>query len=284
MDIQAMNIRLTTDEKRHAYVIRLLLLLLERGRRIAVLVTDIAYAKRVLKECQEAFPAKMMVHYAATLKTIERQDIDEVAHDLIVASFGIFSVGIDLAYLDTLVFAMPRRTITQAAGRLRAVARGWDRLPLFIYDVIDTFGMYRSQAAARLTVYREKMFSLLKPVSAADYVADPQFPPIEPLTPDQEAVFEQDSRQQAETRRLEAERQRHVFDAKLAALPKVKPPALRAVLASRAPKRVQKQPRPPVPKPLARTHQPGVTLLPRQTASVPTRLPSKSLGLVAASA
>jgi len=169
------------------------------------------------------------LHYAATLKTIERQDIDEVAHDLIVASFGIFSVGIDLAYLDTLVFAMPRRTITQAAGRLRAVARGWERSPLFIYDVIDTFGMYRSQAAARLAVYREKKFSLLKPVSAADYVADPQFPAIEPLTAEQEAALEEDSRRQAAARTLEAERERRLFDAKLARLPRVgtAPPAPR---------------------------------------------------------
>jgi superfamily II DNA or RNA helicase len=275
MDIQAMNVRLTTDEKRHAYVMRLLLLLLERGRRIAVLVTDIAYAKRILKECQEAFPAKMMVHYAATLKTIERQDIDEVAHDLIVASFGIFSVGIDLAYLDTLVFAMPRRTITQAAGRLRAIARGWDRLPLFIYDVIDTFGMYRSQAAARLKVYREKMFSLLKPVSAADYVADPQFPPIEPLTPEQEAVFEQDSLQQAETRRLEAQRQRNIFDAKVAALPKVKAPPLRVALRTpRVQKGVQARSRPsarPLPPLPLRPHLPpeNTFVLPENTFVLP---------------
>ena len=220
IDIPAMAKRLTTDETRHAYVMRLLLALLERGRRVAVLVTDIEYAKRIVKECQEAFPSKLMVHYAQTLKPIDREDIDRVAHDLIVASFQIFAVGIDLAYLDTLVFAMPRRTITQAAGRLRAVARGWLRHPLFIFDLIDTFGMYNAQASARCSVYREKRFSLLEPCAIGDYVIEPSFPDIPVLTPEEDAQLDEEMRVAEEARQQRIVEDREKFERRLAAIRK----------------------------------------------------------------
>ena len=224
IDTQAMTKRLTTDERRHAYLLRLLLMLLGRGRRIAVLVTDIAYAKRLLDECQAEFAHKRMVHYAATLTAKQREDIDEEAHDLIVASFQIFSVGIDLAYLDTLVFAMPRRTITQAAGRLRAVARGFERQPLFIYDLVDTFGMFASQARARNDVYRTKRFSLLDPCTVAEYLDEPQFPAIVPLEPEAEAELDEELRLEEEARLEAAMMVRRQFVTDLAKVRRLHPP------------------------------------------------------------
>ena len=167
VDSPAMLAVLAKDEQRHAALLHVLDVLYAQHRHVAVLVHSVEYGKRLTNESQARHPQLKMVYYTRTLKPQQREVIDTEPHHLIVATYNIFSVGVDVGYLDTLLMATPRRNITQAVGRLRSFSR-FVRQPSLILDVVDNFSFFRSQHTARRGIYRKRKYQFLPELPLVD--------------------------------------------------------------------------------------------------------------------
>ena len=77
---------------------------------------------------------------------------------IILGTYSIASVGLDIKGLNTLILATPRSDVVQASGRIQR-----DLSPLFdklIIDVYDKFSVFSGQYAKRLQYYRQSEFDL----------------------------------------------------------------------------------------------------------------------------
>ena len=90
--------------------------------------------------------------------------MDVEPHDLLVGTYSIFAMGMDIGYIDTLLLVTPRRSVTQAVGRLRSGSKFKDRQPLLILDILDAFSFFLGQHAARKRVYRKRKYQVLDDV------------------------------------------------------------------------------------------------------------------------
>ena len=80
---------------------------------------------------------------------------------IILGTYSIASVGLDIQGLNTLVFATPRSDVVQASGRiLRNVSPVF---PKVIVDVYDNFSVFRYQFAKRAAFYRKSKYSISRP-------------------------------------------------------------------------------------------------------------------------
>jgi hypothetical protein len=127
------------------------------------MVQSVAHGKKLVQDSLARNPTKKMVYYARTMKPEARDQVEVEPHDLVVGTYNIFDTGLDVGYLDTLVFATPRRTITQAIGRLRSYST-FERKTSLILDVVDNFSIFKSQFMARRQVYKLKKFQVLNTV------------------------------------------------------------------------------------------------------------------------
>lgn len=96
---------------------------------------------------------------------LKRADLAESESRLIVlGTYSIASVGLDIRGLNTLILASPRSDVTQAVGR---VLRDKSTLfPKTIVDVVDRFSVFISQASKRNAVYRKMGWLGKEPVEA----------------------------------------------------------------------------------------------------------------------
>ena len=156
-NVDLMIKRLLADENRHAKILDVLDALYAQKRRVVVLAQGVKYGARLTEDSQARHPERPMVHYKRTLKEEDREFIDDHPHDLVVATYSIFSVGMDLGYLDTLLMITPRKTIKQAIGRLRSYTE-YTRQPLLILDLVDMCGFFIGQHAARRRIYRKRQY------------------------------------------------------------------------------------------------------------------------------
>lgn len=159
-DAARMLARLMADEMRHAKILAVLDALYAQKRNVVVLAQGVKYGERLVADSQARNPGRPMIHYKACLSLDQREFVDDHVHNLIVATYSIFSVGMDVGYLDTLLLATPRRTITQAVGRLRSFSK-YERQPLLILDLVDGFGFFLGQHAARKRIYRKRKYRFL---------------------------------------------------------------------------------------------------------------------------
>lgn len=77
---------------------------------------------------------------------------------IILGTYSIASVGLDIKGLNTLILATPRSDVVQASGRIQR-----DVSPLFgkqIIDFYDRFSVFTGQYAKRLHFYRESQFEI----------------------------------------------------------------------------------------------------------------------------
>ena len=77
---------------------------------------------------------------------------------IILGTYSIASVGLDIKGLNTLILATPRSDVVQATGRIqRDLSPVFDKL---IIDVYDKFSVFSGQYAKRLQYYRQSEFDL----------------------------------------------------------------------------------------------------------------------------
>lgn len=90
---------------------------------------------------------------------------------VLLATFAFCAEGLDVAKLDTLVLASPKSDVIQSVGRiLREKEANRVNVPT-VYDIIDNFGMFPSQAQKRIKYYKSQRYKIIK--DGAD-VAQPE--------------------------------------------------------------------------------------------------------------
>ena len=83
---------------------------------------------------------------------------DSETKSIILGTYSIASVGLDIKGLNTLILATPRSDVVQASGRIQR-----DISPLFekkIIDVYDKFSVFTGQYAKRLQFYKASHFEI----------------------------------------------------------------------------------------------------------------------------
>lgn len=94
---------------------------------------------------------------------------------IILGTYSIASVGLDIKGLNTLIFATPRSDVVQASGRIQR-----DLSPLFgkkIIDFYDKFSVFTGQYAKRLQYYKQSEFDIAgtkRPAANLDATLDDQ--------------------------------------------------------------------------------------------------------------
>lgn len=73
---------------------------------------------------------------------------------VILATYSFASEGFDVKTLDTLVLASPRTDIEQSVGRILRLREGERQNVPVIYDIVDSFSVFESQANKRSKFYK----------------------------------------------------------------------------------------------------------------------------------
>lgn len=95
--------------------------------------------------------------YRGHMKSEELKESETKA--IILGTYSIASVGLDIKGLNTLILATPRSDVVQASGRIQR-----DISPLFekkIIDVYDKFSVFTGQYSKRLRFYRASEFEIV---------------------------------------------------------------------------------------------------------------------------
>ena len=95
--------------------------------------------------------------YRGKMKPEELKDSENKS--IILGTYSIASVGLDIRGLNTLILATPRSDVIQASGRIQR-----DISPVFekkIIDFYDKFSVFTGQYAKRLQFYRSSQFIIL---------------------------------------------------------------------------------------------------------------------------
>jgi superfamily II DNA or RNA helicase len=96
--------------------------------------------------------------YIGEMKNEQRKHSEE--RDIILGTYKLASVGMDIPSLNCLVFASPRKDIEQSVGRILRKQHGDGFRPLII-DVVDNHTLYQAQARERKKFYRHYGYTLI---------------------------------------------------------------------------------------------------------------------------
>jgi len=78
--------------------------------------------------------------------------------DIILGTYSIASIGLDIKGLNVLILATPRSEVTQPTGRiLRDITGSVKR----IYDIADKFSVFSAQLQKRIRCYRKQRFTIM---------------------------------------------------------------------------------------------------------------------------
>lgn len=143
------------DEQRNALLVSAMQEAAERqGRKILCLSDRRAHCQALLHLFQQACPSKKASLYVGGMKASDLAEAASTA-DILFATYGLASEGLDIPALDTLVMCTSRSSIEQAVGR---VLRGATN-PLII-DVLDKFSVCYAQYNKRKAYYLSCGFHL----------------------------------------------------------------------------------------------------------------------------
>lgn len=95
--------------------------------------------------------------YIGEMKNEQRKDSEE--KDVILGTYKMASVGMDIPTLNCLVFASPRKDIEQSVGRILRKEHAVHK-PLII-DVIDNHTLFKSQSTVRKKFYRSYGYTIV---------------------------------------------------------------------------------------------------------------------------
>jgi len=94
--------------------------------------------------------------------------------DMLFGTFDMAQEGLDIAKLNTVLLATPKKNVTQAVGRImRKILEDGDIRPLII-DIYDQLSIYRSQGDKRQILYKKNKYLIQK-----YYLKDTQITPYD---------------------------------------------------------------------------------------------------------
>lgn len=91
--------------------------------------------------------------YIGEMKNDKRK-ISE-ACDIILGTYKLASVGMDIPALNTLVMVSPRKEIEQSVGRILRKQKSEAGFSPLIVDIIDNHGVFKSQSLERKKFYKQ---------------------------------------------------------------------------------------------------------------------------------
>jgi superfamily II DNA or RNA helicase len=95
--------------------------------------------------------------YIGKMKNEERKDSE--AKHIILGTYKLASVGMDIPSLNTLLFASPRKDIEQSVGRI--LRKKHDLYPPLIIDIIDNHTVFQAQARVRKKFYAKYNYTIV---------------------------------------------------------------------------------------------------------------------------
>lgn len=95
--------------------------------------------------------------YIGEMKNDQRRISED--KDIILGTYKLASVGMDIPSLNCLVFASPRKEIEQSVGRI--LRKQHEEFKPLIIDVIDNHTLYQSQSRERKKFYRNYGYKLI---------------------------------------------------------------------------------------------------------------------------
>ena len=137
--------------------------LAEEGRTILVLGEYVNHLKALkkaldaLKLIREDVRPVTVGLYIGEMKNEQRKESE--GKDIILGTYKLASVGMDIQSLNTLVFASPRKDIEQSVGRI--LRKSHASYPPLIIDIIDNHSLYRAQSTVRKKFYRTYGYSIV---------------------------------------------------------------------------------------------------------------------------
>lgn len=87
----------------------------------------------------------------------EDEIVSSKEKQILLGTYALVSEGFNLPKLNCIIFATPRRNITQAIGRI--YRKSHETVSPLIIDIVDTFSIFTSQGAARKKVYKTSIES-----------------------------------------------------------------------------------------------------------------------------
>lgn len=87
----------------------------------------------------------------------EDEIVSSKEKQVLLGTYALVSEGFNLPKLNCIIFATPRRNITQAIGRI--YRKSHETVTPLIIDIVDTFSIFTAQGAARKKVYKTSIES-----------------------------------------------------------------------------------------------------------------------------
>jgi superfamily II DNA or RNA helicase len=155
-DHVAMITSLVQDETRTALIAQCAIA--HMASKVLVLSERRDHLDRIMQHIieQNAEFANDVGLYRGQMKPKDLKDSENKS--IILGTYSIASVGLDIKGLNTLIFATPRSDVVQASGRIqRDISPVFDKL---IIDIYDKFSVFTCQYAKRLSFYRQSEFEI----------------------------------------------------------------------------------------------------------------------------
>ena len=105
--------------------------------------------------------------YIGEMKNEARKESE--TKDVILGTYKLASVGMDIPHLNTLIMASPRKEIEQSVGRILRKEDDAAAVKPLIIDIIDNHGIFANQSRVRKRFYKEYGYTIeylrMKPVT-----------------------------------------------------------------------------------------------------------------------
>ena len=141
--------------KRTLFIVELIKKCVKEGRVIILLSERRAHLDEIFKEVEDNRICSVG-YYVGGMK--EKALKESEMKQLILATYQMAAVGLDIPTLNTIIFASPRSEVTQAFGRiLRKINK---ELPPRGYDIIDnSIKVYSNQFNNRRRIYKRNKYA-----------------------------------------------------------------------------------------------------------------------------
>lgn len=145
--------------------------LVKEGRKILILGEYINYLKKI-RDLLSVNEYKGFTYglYIGEMNKDQRTMSQE--NDVILGTYKLASVGMDIPGLNTLILATPRKEIEQSVGRILRT-HGKQEIKPKIIDVIDSFGMFIAQGRHRKGFFKTYGYKIVT-VKKTDDPDDPE--------------------------------------------------------------------------------------------------------------
>jgi superfamily II DNA or RNA helicase len=151
---------LVEDVERCALITSFVVQAAGSGRSVLVLSDRRAHCKQLLRLFLDSGATQSASLYVGGMKTAELAEAG--TKDVLFATYGLVSEGLDIKRLSTLVMATPRSDVAQAVGRVLRGAADPE-----VFDLVDNYGVFHAQHAKRRRFYLQAGFCMRSAAQAA---------------------------------------------------------------------------------------------------------------------